>query len=248
MSVAAATHAKLDINRVVRRTLEVLQRNWRALGRPALLYLYLPGVLVGLFRPHPGPFGMAYAPPPAAPLLSLLALIPYALFQGGLIRLAVADLHAEPIATADALKVGRERLWPLYGLDLLAGLAIGVGLILFIAPGVYLALAWCMAAPVLIEEHRPVMETFARSAELTRCSRLNILGLGLLLVLAELLASAALALVSAPLPRLIAHALMWPALSAVSGVVIVTLGAVVYDELRALRQRDGWGEAAVAGV
>ncbi len=244
MSAVAEVHTKLDINRVVRRALDVLQRNWRSLLRPAFLYLYLPGVLVGLFRPHPGPFGMAYAPPPAAPLLSLLALIPYALMQGGLVRLTIADLHAEPIATDDALKVGRERLWPLYGLDLLAGLVIGVGVILFIAPGVYAALAWCVVAPVLIEERARVMETFGRSAQLTRGSRLNILGLGLLAIAAELIASLALALISAPFPRLIAHALIWPALSAASGVVLVVLGAAIYDELRTRHEGPAWRSAA----
>lgn len=244
MSVAAGVHHKLDIGRVVRGCADVLRRNWRSLVRPAVLYLYLPGMVVGLFRPHPGPLGMAYAPPPAAPLLSLLALIPYALIQGGMIRLARADLHAEAISTDEAMSVGRGRTWPLFGLDLLFGTAVGVGLLLFIAPGIYAALAWCVVAPVLIEERRPVLDTFARSAELTRGSRLNLLALGLLIMVAEIAASLVLALVSAPFPRLIAHALIWPVLSAVSGVVVVVLSAVVYDELRTLH--DGQASPADA--
>lgn len=243
MSVAADVRPKLDINRVVRRSVEVLQRNWRSLVRPALLYLYLPGVVVGLVRPHPSPFALTHMGPPLAPVLSLLALIPYALFQAGLIRLTVADLHAEPLSTDEAMQLGRGRMWPLYGLDLLAGLAIGVGMILFIVPGVYAALAWAVVAPVLVEERRRVLETFGRSAELTRGSRLNILGVGLLVLAAELIASIALALISAPLPALFADALLWPLLSTATAVVVVVVLAVIYDELRTLHEGPGWERA-----
>jgi hypothetical protein len=92
------------------------------------------------------------------------------------------------------------------------------------------------------------METFARSAELTRGSRLNILGLGVLVALAELVVSAAVALVSAAFPRLIAHVLIWPALSAVSGVALVVLSAAIYDELRTLHEGAGWRSAAAPAV
>lgn len=232
MSIAAATPDKLDINRVIRRTIEVLQRNWRSLLRPALLYLYLPGVVVGALQPDAAPF----ATHPAAPLLSLLLLIPYAAFEGGLIRLTIADLRAEAISTDEAMAVGRRRLWPLLGLYLLTGLAVGLGFLLLIVPGVILALAWSVVGPVLIEENRPVMETFGRSAELTRGTRLNIFGVFLTLLVFEVIASLVTILISAPFPGLIGGALLWPAYSAVVTAVAGVLVPVIYDELRTLKQ------------
>lgn len=237
MSLGAVDAAKLDIGRVIQRTIEVLRRLWRSLLQPALLLLYLPGVIVGALSPHGArPFEMTPPFHPAWPLLSLLALIPYAAFQGGLIRLVLADLNAEAVSTGEAMSVGRERLWPLLGLYILMGLGIGLLTILLIVPGVIAALAWCVAPAVLIEERRPVLECFGRSAELTRGLRLNIFGVALTFLVFEIIASLALGLVSLPLPRVFALALVWPLYSTVVGVVAGVIVAVIYNELRWLAE------------
>jgi hypothetical protein len=243
MSVAAEFHSKLEINRVIRDSLLVLQRNWRSLVRPAVLFLYLPGVLAAVFRPHMGPAGGIAG----APLLALLAgfaeIVLYALFQGALFRLTVADLNAEAISVEDALKVGRERMWPLLGLTFLAGLGVAAGLLLLIVPGVLLALAWSVVGPVLIEERTPVMETFRRSAELTRHSRLNIFGVGLVFLAAEIIGAVVFALIGAPFPEAVASSLIIPVYAAIIGVVTGVVVAVIYDELRRLKGGPS-GEAA----
>jgi hypothetical protein len=228
MSIAAATPDKLAIDRVIHRTIQVLQRNWRSLMRPALLYLYLPGLVVGLVR---GPSGA----PAVASLLSLLMLIPYTLFQGGLIRLTIADLRAEAISTDEAMAVGRRRLWPLFGLYLLTGLGVALGCLLLVVPGVLLALAWCVVGPVLIEEDRRVLQTFGRSAELTRGSRLNIFGVMLTLLVFEVIGVVALVLVAAPFPGLFGVVLLSPAYSALVTTVTGVVAPVIYDELRNLK-------------
>ena len=237
MSLGTVDAAKLDINRVIQRTIEVLRRLWRSLLQPALLLLYLPGVIVGALSPHDvRPFEMTPPFHSAWPLLGLLALIPYAVFQGGLIRLALADLNAEAVSAGEAMRVGRERLWPLFGLYILIGLGVGLLAILLIVPGVIAALAWCVAPAVLVEERRPVLECFGRSAELTRGSRLNIFGVGLTFLVFEIIASLAVGLVSLPFPGLFAHALVWPLYSAAVGVVGGVLVAVIYNELRWLAE------------
>jgi hypothetical protein len=237
MTIVDAAEDKLDINRVIRRTIAVLQHNWRSLLRPALLFLYLPEIVVGALQPHRGPFGQGLGMHPAAALVGLLALIPYALFHGGLIRLTVADLRAEAISTDEAMAEGRRRLWPLLGLYLLAGLGIGLGFCLLIVPGLMLATAWSVVGPVLIEERRPVMDTFHRSAELTRGSRLNIFGVGLTLVVLQLIGVLAASVVSAPFPALLSGALIWPLWSTVFSVVAGVVAAVAYDEVRHLETR-----------
>jgi hypothetical protein len=233
MTVAPTAGRRLEIELVVRRSLLVLQRNWRSLVRPALLFLYLPGVLEGVSRPHAGPAGDMAGAPVLALLAGVLEFVLYALFQGGLFRLTVADLHDEPISTDEALRVGRARMWAMVGLTLLAGLGVAIGTLLLIVPGVLLALAWSVVGPVLIEERLPIMETFGRSAELTRRNRIRILGVGLLLLLAEIVGAVVVALASAPFAR-IGEALLLPLVSAAAGVVTGVVVAVIYDELRRL--------------
>jgi hypothetical protein len=231
MSGAVEAETKLDINRVVRETVAVLRRNWRALVRPALLLLYLPDALAQFLSSRSASGGM-FGGSVLALAASVLALAFYALFQGGLFRLAVADLNAEPISTDDALKVGRERMWTMVALMLLAGIGIAVGLVLLIVPGVLLALAWSVAGPVLIEERRPLLECFGRSAELTRRSRLNILALALLFLGVEIAAAVPCALVAAPFPRPFAAVLLWPLYSAVCATANGVGLAAVYEGLR----------------
>jgi hypothetical protein len=242
MTIVDADADKLNIDRVIRRTIEVLQRNWRSLLRPALLFLYLPGVVVGALQPARGPFGQAPETHSALPLVGLLALIPYALFQGGLIRLTVADLRAEAISTDEAMAVGRRRLWPLLGALLLTGLGITLGLVLLIVPGLILATAWSLTAPVLIEEDRPVMETFGRSAELTRGARLQIFGVGLALVVLGLIGSLATSVISAPFPAIFSGALIWPLWRSAFSVAAGVAATVIYVELSGLKA--GRAEAA----
>jgi uncharacterized membrane protein len=177
--------------------------------------------------------------PPVLGLLGLVALIPYAVFSGGVIRLALAELTAEPVTVARAMAVGRERMWALLGLYLLMALGVGLGLILLIVPGVLLALAWSVAAPVLIEERRPVMACFGRSAELTRGSRLYIFGVGLTFLVFEILASLAVEVLSMPFPRVVAQALLWPLASTTLAVVGLVLTAAIYNELRGLAADRG---------
>jgi hypothetical protein len=60
---------------------------------------------------------------------------------------------------------GRRRLWALLGLSILSGLAIMLGLILLIVPGVYLLVRWSAAVPALIAEEAGVTESLGLSGQ-----------------------------------------------------------------------------------
>ena len=58
-----------------------------------------------------------------------------------------------------------------------------LGLLLFIIPGIIVALSLVLVYPIAILENRSVSETIRRSRELTRGRRLRILGAGILMFL-----------------------------------------------------------------
>jgi hypothetical protein len=60
---------------------------------------------------------------------------------------------------------GRRRIWALLGLNVLSGLAIVVGLVFLIVPGVYLMVRWSAAVPALIAEDADVTVAMDRSVE-----------------------------------------------------------------------------------
>ena len=55
---------------------------------------------------------------------------------------------------------------PLIGVGILAGIAIGIGFLLFVIPGLILLTIWAVIAPVIVVERSGVMDSFGRSREL----------------------------------------------------------------------------------
>lgn len=57
---------------------------------------------------------------------------------------------------------------PLLVAGLLAGIAIAIGLLLLVVPGLFLLTIWAVIAPVIVIEKRGALESFGRSRELVR--------------------------------------------------------------------------------
>lgn len=82
---------------------------------------------------------------------------------------AVSDLHlGRPTGIRQAYGVIWRRLPVLCVLAVLFGLAVAVGTLLFIIPGVLVALAWALLVPVTVIEKTGIGETMTRSSFLTR--------------------------------------------------------------------------------
>ncbi|HET8741262.1 MAG TPA: YciC family protein [Gaiella sp.] len=90
---------------------------------------------------------------------------------------------------------------PLFVAGLLAGIAIGIGFILLIVPGLYLLTIWAVIAPVIVIERTGALDAFGRSRELVRGHGWTVLGI---VVIAGVLSSIASGLLQAAfsfLPR-----------------------------------------------
>jgi hypothetical protein len=106
---------------------------------------------------------------------------------------AFQDMRRRPFGLADGLQVGLDRLFPLLGFSLVAGLTlVGLGIaagILFMVPGlryasplilipgVMLLMMWSVGMPVCVVERLGPFGSLARSRELTKGHRWKILGL-----------------------------------------------------------------------
>jgi hypothetical protein len=172
MSVTATGKAGLDIGKVLQDTIDVLIRNIVPFGGMTLLLVGLPSVLEGV--------GQYMAPRnPAFGFLTIGAavatLVTNPLLQCALTYGSMRDLSGSPASIADCLAVGRKRWGSMLGLLILAGLGVGVGLILLIVPGVWLATRWCVSGPVLVMERgRSIGDAMGRSVDLTQGRRLSI--------------------------------------------------------------------------
>lgn len=174
------TSTSLDLSRP-RTVSQILGTSLRLYARYPLLFLLLALIVVGpydllvLLSAHTSPFGEARAP---ATTLFILTLIQFALinpFVSALQVQAVERLgHGEVPGLLDTLSRGVRVLPVVAAAEIIAGLGIGIGLILFILPGLILAIRWAVVAQVAALEGTDWPGALRRSARLASRNYLRI--------------------------------------------------------------------------
>ncbi len=88
----------------------------------------------------------------------------------------VQSLRGNKVGMMDALSQGIGRLPAAIGVAILAGLGIGLGIVLLIVPGLFLMTMWSVAIPAAVIEKTGVGASFSRSANLTEGRRWRVFG------------------------------------------------------------------------
>jgi hypothetical protein len=244
MTAMAATPQRFDMGRVIQRTFGTVGRNWVTFGLLALPFSVIPQALLQVqiagLRTGPNTSMVGFGG-----LLSLIALVGGFLMEAGLTYGSVMDLNGRRPTFGDCLSVGLRYILPLIGLSILMGLAIAAGLVLFIVPGVLMALAWSVAVPSLVVERTGVFGAFSRSAELTRNHR----GAIFLLMIAYMILSLVIGALAAAVMSIAGPEASVAVLGVVRGAetLIGAAGvASIYYELRSIK--EGVGPEALAAV
>jgi uncharacterized membrane protein len=175
--------------------------------------------------------------------------------QGALIYGTINDLNGRRFSVTDGLTIGLHNFLPLLAVGFLYVLAVALGCLLLVVPGIMVAVAWSVAVPVLIAERAGVFETFGRSAELTRGNRWRIFALMLLYVAVFIVVSVVVEVIGG-IASFTASAILGETtvqhvvVNAISNVVSALIGAtgaaVLYVELR--RVREGVGHEELASI
>ncbi|HEY3813237.1 MAG TPA: hypothetical protein VGL66_08410 [Caulobacteraceae bacterium] len=175
-----------DIGRVIQRTFGVIGRNFVPFLILALLFKAVPTVVIGAWSAIErssalvanNPFGAFTGQNVLIGLVStIVSIISVFVLQAALLRGTIADLNGKRASLGDMLSTGLRFFFPLLGLGLVMGVALAVGFLLLIVPGIMMAVAWCAAAPAVVAEKTGVFDSFTRSANLTRGHRWAIFGL-----------------------------------------------------------------------
>lgn len=98
-----------------------------------------------------------------------VSIIAATLYQGMVVTL-VSDVQdgRRDYSVGDLVDSAKHVILPLIGAGLLAGLGIGLGILLFVIPGLFLMTIWAVIAPVIVLERAGVIDAFGRSRELVR--------------------------------------------------------------------------------
>jgi Membrane domain of glycerophosphoryl diester phosphodiesterase len=104
--------------------------------------------------------------------------------------MSVSDLHLDRATSiASAYTAAKGSMLRVVGISFVIGLAVGIGFLFLIAPGIYLALAWSLAIPVTVLEGGGLSVSTTRSQNLTKGSRGRIFVIYLLLAILTIVVS-----------------------------------------------------------
>jgi len=180
-------------------------------------------------------------------LLAALVGIAGAFWLQGTLIEAVRDVRD---GRAD-LSVGDtfERVFPVLNriviAGILLGIAIGIGFLLLIVPGLIVLTLWIFVIPAIVLENRGIGEAFGRSRELVRGNGWSVFGVIVLTFILLLGVSIALRLILSPLDDWLASLIQQLVANTLVAPFAVIVWTLAYYRLRAL---EGAAQApSVAG-
>jgi hypothetical protein len=185
----------------------------------------------------------------SAVLATILAMLSQAVVLGGVLD----AIRGRPVALVRSARIGLHRFFSLVGLAIVVSGLVGVGLALFIVPGIALYTIWFVATPVCVVERFGVFASMRRSTELTAGYRWKIFAMYLPILAAAVVIAGVLGAIEAgvfpalesdlALPLARTANLIWSAVwTAFYSIAVV----VTYHDLRAVKERVSTTQIAAA--
>ena len=178
--------------------------------------IYLVAAVIAALLALAGTFGVL--------LGSLVGIVAAFLLQATLIK-AVQDVRdgRADLSIGETVSAATPYIAPVAGASILAGIAIAIGLILLIVPGLFLITIWAVIVPVIVLERAGVFASFGRSQQLVRGHGWHVFGTLVLAWVILLVVNIVLGIIFTVLP----HALGSGLASVISGTLVAPFIALI---------------------
>ena len=170
-------------------------------------------------------------------IVAILAVIGSFVVTAALVE-AVADIRdgRADLSVSETLSRGLSRIGSVAGASILGGIAIGIGLILLIVPGLILITWWAVIIPVIVLEHVGTFDSFSRSRELVRGFDWQVFGVIVIQFLIFIGFGIVLAIVLAPFPEEVSSFLSNVVSGAFTGPFAALVTTLLYFRLKAAKE------------
>lgn len=226
---------RIDIGRVIDEVFAIYRDHFAVLIGAAAVVFLIEAVISAI----------AVAISPILILVAIAVSIVATVFYTGMVVALVSDVQdgRRDFSVEQLLKSVAGAVGPLILVGILAGIAIGIGFLLLIVPGLILLTIWAVIAPVVVLERPGVFPAFGRSRALVRGSGWQVFGVIVIFFLIQIVVSLILGSIGAvagTAGRLI--------LDFVGSVVTAPLWAlaasVLYFQLRGTKEEPATAGAA----
>jgi hypothetical protein len=182
------------------------------------------------------------------PIVLAVSVIAATLYQGMVVNL-VSDVQdrRRDFSIEDLVRATGPVVLPLIGAGLLAGIAIGIGFLLLIVPGLILLTIWSVIAPVIVVEHSGVMNAFGRSRELVRDNGWQVFGVIVVVYVIVVAANVILGAIGVAISETAVSRIVFSLIaSTLTAPVSALVAAVIYFRLIAIKGETAPAAAAPA--
>jgi len=124
-------------------------------------------------------------------LVSLIGWFVSLLITLGLIRIALKIVDGEPVETADLFQRADLAL-PYFVASVIVGVVVGIGLVLLVVPGIYLAVTFGFFGYNIVDKEHGIIESIEQSAAITRAQKWDLFAFGVVLFFFNLAGAIAL--------------------------------------------------------
>ncbi|MGD0063999.1 MAG: hypothetical protein ABSB76_11230 [Streptosporangiaceae bacterium] len=178
--------------------------------------IYVGAAIIAAILSLAGTFGIL--------LGSLVSIVAAFLLQAALVK-AVQDVRDGRVdmSVGETVEAARPYLWSVMGASILAAIAIGIGLVLVIVPGLILITIWAVIVPVIVIERSGALASFGRSRALVRGRGWHVFGTLVIVFVILLVVDFVLGLIFSALPHVLSSGLS----SVISGTLISPFLALV---------------------
>ena len=244
--MAETTGQEFRVGRVLSTAWAVYMKNFTSFSTVALVLL-LPLLFVQLFMLPGTTIDSEVAPNPAATIIyAVLSLLLTQLITATVVYGTIQEMRHHSASTGEALIRGLRLALPVLGVVLVASIAVAVGALLLVVPGIILFVMFWVAIPVAVVEGPGVIDSLKRSAFLTKGNRWRIFGLVIVLWLTMTVISMAISVAFAAAEAWAVYAYIDYVLTAFFTLVFAVVSAVGYHDLRLLK--DGVDVDTIAAV
>jgi hypothetical protein len=228
MEATRAPAKRIGVGDVISETFSIYGQNFGALIGSALVVFVVVGLLAGILEAAGGLILLLLA--------AAVRMAGQAIYVGFVVKL-VEDTRdgRRDLGVGDLFSAASPFVLPLIGFGILFGIAVGVGFLFLLVPGLILLTFWSVGAPAIVVEGIGPIDAFGRSWHLVRGNAWPVFGVLLLVLLITLGIWIVLAAIATPIgdgevPTLIA--------SIISGTITAPIFAlavsVLYFELAGL--------------
>lgn len=219
-----ASTRSIEPGRVIGEAFETYRSHAGALLGGALIVIGIAAVINGLFATTGSLVLVAIG--------VLISIVAGVLYAGYVVKL-VQDVRdgRRDFSVGELFSAAAPYIGTLLLNGVLAGIAITIGFILIIVPGLILITIWAVIAPSIVVEDRGVIEAFGRSRELVRGNGWNVFGAIVLAFLIVIAVSIVAGLIGSALGdggrvvlQAIANVLTAPIAALVASILFFELG------------------------